>query len=202
MSEIILQRIIKDWKKLCNDENYIGIGSTRKAFKVSDYVVKIHLHKVGYYQSKNELDIYREMSNRGYHELFAATFYVDEAISIQKYYKPLELIDNQSFEIDLEKNQELIPDRFEKVLDILDREYDSFDLKDSSNYGLNAKGKLTLIDYGMSKSMYENHWVPLAEAGVLPQIDFDYCKVCGEEKELRMYGENDTDKRCYSCGKE
>lgn len=64
------------------------------------------------------------------------------------------------------------------------------------------EGKLVFIDYGLSKSVYEMEWVPLAEAGILPQIDFDFCKVCGVEKELRMYGENDLDKRCYSCGKE
>lgn len=84
----------------------------------------------------------------------------------------------------------------------LDQEFDSFDLKDSDNYGLNEQGKLVFIDFGMTKSLYETEWVPLAEVGVLPQIDFDFCTVCGEQKELRMYGEDDGDKRCYSCGKE
>ncbi len=87
-------------------------------------------------------------------------------------------------------------------MELLDKEFDSFDLKDSSNYGLNKEGKLTFIDYGMTKSLYEKQWVPLAESGILPQIDFDHCSVCGKKKELRMYGDSDHDKRCYSCGKE
>lgn len=45
-------------------------------------------------------------------------------------------------------------------------------------------------------------WVPLADAGILPQIYYETCNVCGVEKELRMYGDQDNDKRCYACGKQ
>lgn len=100
------------------------------------------------------------------------------------------------------REEQLIPHVYEEVLKLLDKEFDSFDLKDSSNYGLNNSNKLVFIDYGMTKRLYETEWVPLAESGVLPQIYFDFCRVCGIEKELRMYGENDKDKRCYLCGKE
>ncbi|SES79697.1 hypothetical protein SAMN05216389_102212 [Oceanobacillus limi] len=194
--------IIRKWDEYCSEENFIGIGSTRKVFKVFDYAVKVHLHSVGYEQSKNELNIYNKMLERELNGLFAQTYYVDEFISIQKYYNPLEMRDNQSFEIEMEKDKNLIPGMYEEVLDLLDKEFDCFDLKDSSNYGLNEQGKLTFIDYGMSKSLYEKQWVPLAETGILPQIDFDLCGVCGIKKELRMYGDKDSDKRCYSCGKE
>ncbi|WML48465.1 hypothetical protein RCG23_25095 [Neobacillus sp. PS3-34] len=85
---------------------------------------------------------------------------------------------------------------------LLDKNFDGFDLKDSSNFGLNNDGKLVYTDYGMTKSLYEKEWVPLAEEGILPQIHFDFCNVCGLEKELRMYGNNDKDKRCYRCEKE
>lgn len=53
----------------------------------------------------------------------------------------------------------------------------------------------------MSKDLYENQWVPLAEAATIPQIEYDLCVNCGVKKELRMYGDNDDDKRCYECGK-
>ncbi|GEN32099.1 hypothetical protein HNQ35_002550 [Cerasibacillus quisquiliarum] len=194
--------IIENWRKYCIKDNFIGIGSTRKAFKFSHYVIKLHLHPIGHKQSQNELKIYNVMNENGLHELFAETYYVDKKFSIQKYYHPLELIDNQSFEINTTQHANLLPNRYEEVLDLLDKDFDSFDLKDSSNYGLNEEGKLIFIDYGMSKKLYEREWVPLAESGILPQIDFDYCRVCGQKRELRMYGDHDSDRRCYDCGKE
>ncbi|MBU5214859.1 hypothetical protein [Heyndrickxia oleronia] len=50
------------------------------------------------------------------------------------------------------EHQHLIPDLFEEVLEILDKKFNCFDLKDSSNYGLNNDGKLVFTDYGMTKS--------------------------------------------------
>ncbi|WP_255505198.1 hypothetical protein [Lysinibacillus sphaericus] len=85
----------------------------------------------------------------------------------------------------------MIPNLFDEVLEILDKNFDCFDLIDSSNYGLNNYGKLVFIDYGMTKKLYEKEWVPLAEEGILPQIHFDFCIVCGLEKELRIYGDDD-----------
>ncbi|GAA0339633.1 hypothetical protein GCM10008967_32490 [Bacillus carboniphilus] len=198
----MLETIMENWNDYCKVENFVGIGSTRKVYRVGDYVVKVYLHPLGYLQSKNELDIYEAMVEKGLQGLFAQTYYVDEYISIQKYYEPLEMRNNQSFEIDMKKDEDLIPEMYEEVLLQLDKEYDCFDLKDSSNYGLNNSRKLVFIDYGMSKKLYEQQWVPLAEAGILPQIDFDYCTSCRFKKELRMYGDHDKDKRCFSCGKE
>ncbi len=67
----MLKDTIQNWKKYCIEENFIGIGSTRKVFKVSDYVVKFHLHSIGCIQSKNELDIYNVMQKKGLQEMFA-----------------------------------------------------------------------------------------------------------------------------------
>lgn len=198
----MLEELIKNWKLYCKEENFVGIGSTRKVYRVSDYVIKVNLHPIGYNQSKNEFEIYTAMANRSLDSLLAQTYYYDDLISIQKYYAPLELIDNQSYEININKHSHLIPDSFEKVFNELDRNFDCFDLKDSGNFGLDNEGKLVFIDYGMTKSLYETMWVPLAEEGILPQIYFDICNSCGVEKELRMYGDNDKDKRCYECGKE
>ncbi|WP_042147797.1 hypothetical protein [Paucisalibacillus sp. EB02] len=198
----MLRDLINRWRTYCIEENFIGIGSTRKVYRVSDYVIKVNLHSLGHKQSEMEQEIYYEMVKRGHGELFAQVFYVDENIAVQRFYEPLELINDQSYEIDTTKQVHLIPENYTDVFNMLDTEFDSFDLRDSSNYGLNQENKLVYIDYGMTKKLYENEWVPLAEAGVLPQIDFDNCRVCGEEKELRMYGDNDTDKRCYACGKE
>lgn len=199
---IILQDIIINWEHYCIEDNFIGIGSTRKAFRVSNYVIKVNLHSLGHEQSKIEQEIYREMVKRGYDELFAQVYYVDKNIAVQRFYEPMELIQNQSYEIDPVKHGHLILESYSVVFHMLDTEFDSFDLKDSSNYGLTHENKLIFIDYGMTKKLYENEWVPLAEAGILPQVDFDYCRVCGEEKEIRIYGDDDTDKRCYACGKE
>ena len=198
----MLDHIIKNWKVYCKNENFAGIGSTRKVYRIADYVVKVHLHPLGYKQSQNELKIYTSMVDKGFHKLFAPTYYVDKIISVQKYYTPLNLRDNQTYEIELLEHQHLLPNLYENILDILNQDFECFDLKDSSNYGLNRDGKLVFTDYGMTKSLYEQEWVPLAEEGVLPQIHFDFCNVCGLEKELRMYGENDSDNRCYECGKE
>ncbi|MGG2054486.1 protein kinase [Lysinibacillus pakistanensis] len=198
----MLKQIIQSWDQYCRDENFVGIGSTRKVYRVLDYVIKVHLHPIGYKQSKKELEIYTSMVDKGLAQLFAQTYYDDDFISVQKYYKPLELKNNQTYEVKDEENQCLIPNLFDEVLEILDKNFDGFDLEDSSNYGLNNDGKLVFTDYGMTKSLYEKEWVPLAEEGILPQIHFDFCSVCGLEKELRMYGDNDRDKRCYNCGKE
>lgn len=198
----MLKELIENWQQYCTDKYFIGIGSTRKVFRVSEYVIKLHLHPIGYKQSSNELNIYNVMVEKGLSELFAQTFFVNEFISIQKYYKPLELINNQSFQIEANEHNDIIPNKYKEVLHRLDHEFDSFDLNDSSNYGINKKNKLVFIDYGMCKKIYEHEWIPLAEAGILPQIDYDYCTACGKKKELRMYGDKDLDKRCFSCGKE
>jgi len=54
----------------------------------------------------------------------------------------------------------------------------------------------------MSKTLYEKEWVPLAEMGILPQLYFEKCTNCGVEKELRIYGDSDMDRRCFTCGKQ
>ncbi len=198
----MLKEIIKNHANFCIEENFIGIGSTRKVYRISDYVIKKHLHPLGYKQSLQELEIYNSMVDKGFNELFAEVYYVDERFAVQKYYKPIEMKYNQSFDIDVMREAHLIPNKYEDILNLLGKDYDNFDIKDSGNYGLNDEGKLVFIDYGMTKTIYENEWVPLAESGELPQIHFDFCGVCKEQKELRMYGENDKDKRCYVCGKQ
>lgn len=179
----MLERLIQNWSQYCKEDNFVGIGSTRKVYKVSDYVIKVHLHPIGCKQSLNELEIYTSMNKKGLDVLLARTYYVDDYISIQKQYKPLELKGNQSYEINAEEHSLFIPNLFGTVLDVLDSEFDCFDLKDSSNFGLDSNHKLTFIDYGMTRRLYEERWVPLAEEGILPQIDFDFCDICKVKKE-------------------
>lgn len=95
---------------------------------------------------------------------------------------------NQTYELNVVEDCRISP-KLKALLRELDQRFDSFDLKDSSNFGLNVEGNLVLIDFGMTKNLYETEWVPLAEAGKLPQIYFEKCRVCGIEKELRMYGQ-------------
>jgi hypothetical protein len=193
---------IHNWRVFCTDENFIGIGSTRKVYRHEGYAIKVHLHPLGFKQSQKEMEIYQFMKAEGLGSLFAETFYTDESVSIQKYHQPLPLINNQSYEIDIKSDSNLFTPDFEKALAILDAEFDSFDIKDSSNYGYNCEKQLVFIDYGMTRKLYEKEWVPLAEKGSLPQIHFEPCVSCGIEKELRMYGDHDEDKRCLQCGKE
>jgi hypothetical protein len=198
----MLVHIGENWRKYCIEENFIGIGSTRKVYRHKGYAIKVHLHPVGYKQSLMENEIYQSMKAAGLGSLFAEAFYIDQSVFVQKYYEPIALINNQSYEIDKDSDRAFLPAGYEKALQILDAEFDSFDIKDSSNYGLNEEKQLVFIDYGMTRKLYENEWVPLAECGVLPQIYFEQCVSCGIEKELRMYGEYDEDKRCLQCGKE
>lgn len=89
-----------------------------------------------------------------------------------------------------------------QALLIIDQELDGYNFLSSGNYGLDHKGNLVLIDYGMTKTLYEKKWVPLAEAGVLPQISFKICQSCGNEKKIHTYGKDDTDRKCIAWGKE
>ncbi|WP_107842115.1 hypothetical protein [Metasolibacillus meyeri] len=99
------------------------------------------------------------------------------------------------------KNDARITSDLQLAINMIDKELDGFDYKDSGNYGINENGNLVLIDYGMTKKLYEKEWVPLAQKGIIPQIHFQQCTICKLEKELRMYGEADTDIRCVDCGK-
>lgn len=116
----MLADIIENWKLYCDESNFVGIGSTRKAHRIADYVVKTHVHPIGYKQSKRELDIYNVMMQKGLANFFAQTYYVDESISVPKYYQPVDMVDNQSFEINTKKNLSIIPKRYDEVLDLLD----------------------------------------------------------------------------------
>ncbi|MGE7925521.1 protein kinase [Viridibacillus arvi] len=197
----MVSRIISNWQPYCIEENCIGIGSTRKVYRVDEFVIKVHLHPIGYKQSLNEIEIYEYMKARNVSDLLAEMVYVNEDICIQRYYENLELKNNQTYELNVVEDCR-IPPKLKALLRELDQRFDSFDLKDSSNFGLDAEGNLVLIDFGMTKSLYETEWVPLAEVGKLPQIYFEKCRVCGIDKELRMYGQKDKDRRCYDCGKQ
>ncbi|KGX91386.1 hypothetical protein N781_04845 [Pontibacillus halophilus JSM 076056 = DSM 19796] len=180
----------------------MGIGSTRKAYRVSSYVIKVNIHPLGFVQSSKEFEIYHSMKNRELHHFLAETLYLTEDFVIQRYYPPLPLQNNQSYDVTEDALPQFHTVAFKDLLSTLDKEFDSFDLKDSSNYGWNDEGQPVLVDYGMTKEVYERQWVPLAESGELPQIEMSECTSCGLVKELRMYGSGDADKRCYSCGKQ
>ncbi|MBK3496434.1 protein kinase [Viridibacillus sp. YIM B01967] len=197
----MVTKIIANWQPYCTEENCIGIGSTRKVYRVNEYVIKKHLHPIGYKQSLYEIELYQYMKEHNAADLFAEMVYVNEEVCIQRYYENLELKNDQTYELNISEDVR-ISNRLRAILLELDRKFDSFDLKDSSNFGLTSDGELILIDYGMTKSLYEKEWVPLAEAGELPQIYFETCRICGIQKELRMYGKEDKDKRCYGCGKQ
>lgn len=196
-----IEEILDKVPKILEAKNFIGIGSTRKVFKCENVVIKKHLHKLGHLQSINEQDVYAALSKKNLTSFLAPILYADENMAIQEYYQSVALKSGETYDIDLGQDERLTAD-LRKAIEEIDKNHDGFDLRDSGNYGLDQSGKLILIDYGMTKKLYEDEWVPLATAGVLPQIYFEKCQVCGQDKELRIYGENDADRRCVECGKE
>lgn len=120
----MLKDLIENWVKYCKEENFIGIGSTRKVYRIKDYVIKLHIHPLGYKQSLKEMEIWNFVVKKDIKELFAKIYYVDESVSVQRYYKPLELRNNQSFDIDVRRDQYLIPNIYEEVSAKLDKVFD------------------------------------------------------------------------------
>lgn len=202
MNKLTLLDIMENWDTLCTKENFIGLGSTRKVYCLGKYVVKKHLNRIGYLQSLRELEIYTSMKQTKYAHIFSPVFYVNKEICIQQYYQEVPMYDNQTFDIQEKKGLWEFPSYYEECIEVLDKEWDVFDIRDSSNYGMNERRVLVLIDYGMSKTLYEKEWVPAAEKGDIPQIEVHICGTCGIKKEIRMYGKNDLDIRCITCGKE
>ena len=196
-----ISTVLENVDELINNAEMIGIGSTRKVYRYEGFVIKTFLHPLGYAQSKNEYDMYKSLEALGLEKHIAPILYISEKYVIQPFYEQLPLNNNCSYDIDLEMDPRMTED-LKTALNVIDKELDGFDFNDSSNYGLDKDEKLILIDYGMTKKLYEEQWVPLAEAGTLPQIRFEKCRICNVEKELRMYGENDTDNRCVDCGKD
>ena len=185
---------------ILKEANMIGIGSTRKVYKYKNYVIKTFLHPLGYKQSMNEKHMYDVLHEKGIAEHIAPVLFLNEHYMVQPLFQPLPLEQECTYDLNLQSDPRLTKD-LSKALQLLDSELDGFDFLDSGNYGLNNQGELVLIDYGMTKTLYEQEWVPLAEAGILPQIYSKMCNSCGIEKDIRLYGEQDTDIRCVACGK-
>lgn len=196
-----ISNVVENINDMIKNAKMIGIGSTRKVYRYKNLVIKTFLHPVGYAQSKNEYEIYQKLEMQGLGKHIAPILFMSEKYVIQPFYEQLPLNNYCSYDLDIEMDSRMTGD-LKAALYVFDQELDGFDFKDSGNYGLNEEGHLVLIDYGMTKTLYEEQWVPLAEAGTLPQIQFKKCQVCNIEKELRMYGENDTDLRCVACGKD
>ncbi|MGE7981602.1 protein kinase [Solibacillus sp. NPDC093137] len=196
-----ISKVVENIEGLLKQADMIGIGSTRKVYRFEDIVIKTFLHPIGYAQSKNEDQMYKSLEMQGLEKHIAPILFLSEKYVVQPFYEQLPLHNHCSYDIDLENDPRIMED-LKTAIEVIDQELDGFDFKDSGNYGLNEEGYLVLIDYGMTKKLYEEQWVPLAEAGTLPQIRFEKCRVCNIEKELRMYGEKDTDNRCMTCGKD
>lgn len=178
---------------------FIGLGSTRKVERYDDFVVKSFLHPLGEKQSRLEEKMYARLYSQHLHQYIAPILYVDEAVCVQPYYRPVPA-DYGHYQIDFETDPR-VTDSLRQAIHLLKDEFACYDIFDSSNYALNKEGKLVLIDYGMTYDMYKEEWKPLARQGVLPQITIGTCQECGIEKELRIYGIDDPDRRCVSCGK-
>jgi len=184
-----ISTVLENVDEIIKNAEMIGIGSTRKVFRYEDIVIKTFLHPIGYAQSKNEFDMYKRLMTLGLEKHIAPILYLSEKYAIQPFYEQLPLKNNCSYDIDIEIDSRITED-LKTALNVIDKELDGFDFKDSGNYGLTKDGKLILIDYGMTKKLYEEQWVPLAEEGKLPQIRFEKCRICNVEKEIRMYGES------------
>lgn len=49
--EAPIQSIIANLKDVLTNENFVVIGSTRKAFKYKQFVLKTYVHEIGYLQT-------------------------------------------------------------------------------------------------------------------------------------------------------
>lgn len=196
-----ISKVVENIEGLLKQTEIVGIGSTRKVYRFEGIVIKTFLHPIGYVQSKNEYEMYKTLEMLGLDKHIAPILFLSDKYVVQPFYEQLPLHNHCSYDIDLENDPRMKED-LKTAIEVIDLELDGFDFIDSGNYGLNEEGHLVLIDYGMTKKLYEEQWVPLAEAGTLPQIRLEKCRVCNIEKELRMYGENDTDNRCVTCGKD
>ncbi|MBM7699728.1 hypothetical protein [Kurthia huakuii] len=178
---------------------FIGLGSTRKVDRFDQFVVKTFLHPLGEKQSHLEQQMYERLYQENLHANVAPILHMDENVCVQPYYRPVPA-DLGNYAIDFETDPR-VTDSLRQAIHLLKDEMDCYDIFDSSNYALNKEGKLMLIDYGMTYEMYMTEWLPLARQGILPQISMGRCESCGVVKELRLYGEDDPDRRCVSCGK-
>ncbi|WP_010304548.1 hypothetical protein [Kurthia senegalensis] len=182
-----------------SSSQFIGLGSTRKVDRHGQFVIKTFLHELGKKQSDYETKAYAALYEQGLHENVAPILYVDDEVCVQPYFRPVPKTFG-TYSIDFESDPR-VTDNLRQAIVFLKETYQCVDIFDSSNYALNNKGKLVLIDYGMSYEMYVNEWAPLAKQGILPQMKVGTCESCGIEKELRLYGAGDEDRRCVTCGK-
>lgn len=49
--DIELANLIENWTIYCTKNNFIGLGSSRKVYRFKEFVIKVHLNHIGYYQS-------------------------------------------------------------------------------------------------------------------------------------------------------
>lgn len=132
-----IQYILDHLDKILTDENFAGIGSTRKAYKYKQFVVKEYLHEIGYLQTENEDTVYKILHAKGLAQHVAPILYFDKNIMIQPFYEQLPLIENSSYELQLQLQEETrLTADLKEALHMIDHELDGFDFKDSSNYGL------------------------------------------------------------------
>ncbi|WP_374966748.1 protein kinase [Lysinibacillus sp. RS5] len=138
--------IVRNVDQLMIPENFVGIGSTRKVFRFKHWVIKKHLHEIGYIQSQNEQKIHQALKKVGLANYIAPILYLDEKISIQPYVQTLPLVNGETFDIDY-KTDLRISVNLKEAIEEIERAHDGFDFLDSSNYGEDDQSQLILIDY-------------------------------------------------------
>lgn len=137
----------------CVDHNLIAVGTTRKVFKMGDYVVKQHISPNGYEQSTKECDFYNALPSH-LQTWFARPYYVSPEYAIFEYVKPYEKgLDGNyyhtSFKDIISKEKHNNLENFLRELELKTKEYAISFAKLITDLNVGVKrGEIKFVDYG------------------------------------------------------
>lgn len=158
MSEWFIDDLKKEYKSYMSEDKFLGIGTTRAVFKINQNIVlKVHLNKLGYLQSKKEYEIYNKMDCEKYKYMLSKQYYVCEEFSVCEYAEPMECY-NDAADVWCRDNLPFVYDEcdVDMLIDLLaDEGIMIDDLSLSTNIGISKEGKLVFIDYGFTEDLYE-----------------------------------------------
>ena len=186
----------------CMDQQKVGLGSTRAVYRHGDYVIKKHLHAVGYQQSQNEQCFYRLLKEKAMDENVGAIHYVSESHMIGEYVTPLPVYDDGTG-YDLhdfvpeEPNERYHPTHTAATDFLVEQGVVYDELLYSTNAGVNQQGFIVYVDYGMTHELSIAHQQGV-ENGDIPIYLHDECDGCREVKVCRVF-DNQTEIICLDC---
>lgn len=199
-----MDEIIKNWQKYCTEENFIGEGTTRTAYRVKDKVIKKHTHPIGHKQSVNELNLYKKLKGTKLEKFIAPIHYVSEEFQITDYYEEIEKNEDGSgfaldcYDFDSATLKLYFYEDEEEFYDYI-AQNGVEDTLSSLNNGIDKNGRVVLIDYGMNNSLYQEFFEE-TKKGIIPIFSLETCEKCKRDFEYKYYiGKEKTYYICSNC---